>query len=361
MTLTDHVLLDVLENHHLDRLMKHIEIKKPHYINLTSAARYDQAPDVIRRMRAHVPGIRVLWRGWKSEEWRDEGLWTRKTPLEWYKYRVEPLRKFLQDEKVILIADNESGTENAKAYAQWHAAAMELCASDGLQMAVLRTSTGTPAEDKYKDFEVAYRAMAKYGGILSPNEYESNYPPESAGNLERYMRHWEQFDRLGLPRPMTVVGEYAILRRIYEADKGYPTFGLSGKAYAQRTIATNERWYKPRGVWACHYSFGKWGDGMGVQDDEEFLTTIEAHYIAHPNPPIGAVSPTPVPPVPPVSDPPKPPPFNLQMLKVVYNDLLKAATRTRQMSLELAIISDDLLKDSQLLDAMIRANESKIP
>lgn len=291
MTLTYHVILDGCENHHLDRLMKHLQIIKPHYVNLTAAARFDQAPDVIRRMRAHVPGIRVLWRGWKSEEWRDEGMWQKKTPLEWYNYRVAPYRKFLQDEKVILVADNESGTNDAKGYAQWHATAIALCAQDGLQMAALRTSTGTPAEGKYKDMEVAYRAMAAHKSILSPNEYESNVQYESGGNLERYMRHWDEFRRLGLPIPTTVIGEYAILRHIYEADKGYPTFGLGGVEYATRVLATIETWYKPRGVWACLYSFGKWGDGMGVQDDEGFLTTVEDYYIEHPNAPIGSVPP----------------------------------------------------------------------
>lgn len=52
------------------------------------------------------------------------------------------------------------------------------------------------------------------------------------------------------------------------------------------------------------------------------------------------------------------PPFNLQVLTVLYNDLIKASNRTRQMSLELAAISDDLLKNSELLDVMIKANES---
>lgn len=52
------------------------------------------------------------------------------------------------------------------------------------------------------------------------------------------------------------------------------------------------------------------------------------------------------------------PPFNQQVLTVLYNDLVSAANRTRQMSLELATISDDLVKDAELLDAMLKANKT---
>lgn len=307
MTFTWHVLLDSCENHHLDRLMKNLNIVRPHYINLTAAARYDQAPDVIRRMRATVPGIRVLWRGWKSEEWRDEGMWQKKTPLEWYNYRVAPHRAFLKEHQVILVADNESGTENAKGYAAWHAEVMRLLGADGLQLAALRTSTGTPAEDKYKDMEAAYRAMAQYDGILSPNEYESNIVPESGGNLERYKRHWAQFDRLGLARPVTVIGEYNILRRINAAYDGPDSFGLGGRPLARRVLGTINAWYKPFGVWACFYSFGLWHT-LGSQDDEDFMDEIEQYYRVNPNPPIGTGLPAEQPPdEQPPTVPPTPP------------------------------------------------------
>lgn len=189
-------------------------------------------------------------------------------------------------------------------------------------MAFLRTSTGTPAEDKYEDFEVAYRAIDRNKGILSPNEYESNFQPESAGNLERYTRHWEQFDRLGLPRPATVIGEYAILRRIYEGNKGYPTFGLGGVEYAARVLATDETWYD--GVWVCLYSFGEWGDGLGVQDDEGFLGAVEDYYIDHPNPPIGSVPP-PVIVDPPDETPTEPDDDWRDELKVTANNLRSVA------------------------------------
>lgn len=61
-------------------------------------------------------------------------------------------------------------------------------------------------------------------------------------------------------------------------------------------------------------------------------------------------------PVPPPT--PVPPPFDLQALTLVYNDLLSASNRTRQMSLELTGISDDLTKDTQLLEAMIKSYPS---
>lgn len=54
------------------------------------------------------------------------------------------------------------------------------------------------------------------------------------------------------------------------------------------------------------------------------------------------------------------PPFETTALILLYNNVLKASTRTRQMSLELATISDDLLKDADLLDALIKSSESTV-
>lgn len=54
------------------------------------------------------------------------------------------------------------------------------------------------------------------------------------------------------------------------------------------------------------------------------------------------------------------PPFNLAVLQLVYNDLIKASTRLRQAALEYATISDDLVKDAELVDAMIKANETTV-
>lgn len=328
MSLTYHVLLDSCENHHLDRLMAHLAIVRPHYINLTAAARYDQAPDVIRRMRATVPGIRVIWRGWKSDDWKDEGMWQNHTPQEWYNYRVVPHKAFLKEHQVILCADNESGTNDAIGYARWQAEVTELLAADGLQHAALRTSTGTPAESKYADLEVAYRAIAKRGGILSPNEYASNVQSESAGNIARYKLHWAQFDRLGLPRPVTVIGEFAILKTIASAYDGYPTFGMGGEQYGRAAINLDAAWYTPFGVWACLYSFGAWGNGLGVQDDEAFLKVIEDHYRANPNPPISQQPPIVVQPPPPPSSTPVTPP-HLSSPAVVRLKGFKGANNVR--------------------------------
>lgn len=54
-------------------------------------------------------------------------------------------------------------------------------------------------------------------------------------------------------------------------------------------------------------------------------------------------------------------PFELQAMKLLHERMTAAAHRTRQISLELAGISDDLLKDSALLAALIDVRETAIP
>lgn len=53
------------------------------------------------------------------------------------------------------------------------------------------------------------------------------------------------------------------------------------------------------------------------------------------------------------------PPLDTTVLNLLYNNLVKASTRTRQMSLELATISDDLFKDAELLNALIQSQTPK--
>lgn len=53
------------------------------------------------------------------------------------------------------------------------------------------------------------------------------------------------------------------------------------------------------------------------------------------------------------------PPFNEQALIVLYNHVLAVSNQTRRISLELAALSDDLVKDAELLDALIKSSKPK--
>lgn len=59
-------------------------------------------------------------------------------------------------------------------------------------------------------------------------------------------------------------------------------------------------------------------------------------------------------------DKPAPPAAELTALKLLHAHVTQVATRTRSMSLELAGISDDLLKDAELLETLIKANGGSI-
>lgn len=87
--------------------------------------------------------------------------------------------------------------------------------------------------------------------------------------------------------------------------------------------------------------------GDNVANAPQYRQRMEAYH------PAVSGSTTPPSNPPPVPVPPAPP-AELQVLRMMREDAARIATRTRQMSLELAGLSDDLLKDVALLDALLK-------
>lgn len=94
----------------------------------------------------------------------------------------------------------------------------------------------------------------------------------------------------------------------------------------------------------CRWTDGDWGT---YQTNPELDKQIEDYHSE------------PLPPPPPPDPDPLPPPLDLTALTLVYNNVLSASNRTRKLSLELASISDDLNKDAELLDAILKAHKSQ--
>jgi hypothetical protein len=240
--------------------------------------------------------------------------------------------------------------------AKWMAGVMDILAVSGDLCVIDNEGPGQPDYSWFTDntkweavkplFDAFKRHPQMYWG-LHPYWSRLGLRPED-GQSARHRDIERLLKVRGYEMPLVIFTEVG--RDNYGGGKtnGWRSTGISEEGYAAEMIqARNTLWTEPYIRGACVYCYGSSTDDWAAFD-------IEGAKILH-SALIGANKIETPPPAPPV-----PPPFNLQVLKVLYNDVLKASTRTRQLSLELATISDDLLKTAELLNAMIKANESTI-
>lgn len=119
-------------------------------------------------------------------------------------------------------------------------------------------------------------------------------------------------------------------------------------AYADRVLYQNSP-VEGQLVFCWGQTSSMW-DQFDVSKADEFLGLVS-----------GQSTPTPAPPVPdptPVPVPPPTVPLELAALRMMREHAASVANRTRAMSLELAGISDDLLKDVALLDALLKQHDT---
>lgn len=298
-----------------------------------------------------------------------------------------------------LIAQTVNEVGFTPANLAFHEALLERIKRDKIKMniGILAQSVGTPGADEWGRADKILRLADElrdqvhlilheyYGGVITSGFHGGNptlIKPETWPNdtsnitlwhVGRYRFLKKNCVAKGIPLPRIIIGEFgadftgdiglwlASLRstkgqydivdgwrdlvdqwRIWWQDWDGATAYMKQVEYADQHIYIDPEIETI--MLYCRWNDGSWGT---YQTNPELDKHVENYR--------SVVIPPPPPPPPP---PPTPPPFNLQVLKVLYNDLTKASTRTRQMSLELATISDDLLKGSELLDALIKANES---
>lgn len=362
MTLSPHVIVDNCPDELLDRCLLYFKrVKQLKFVNIGAGAQIDRGKQFVERVHREVPNLRIVWRNLDPE---DTGILARPdyTPEKLYAEKVTEHLKWFQDNKVIFMPDNEtSGDDNRiKLYARDEAKIATLLHADGLNGAFLRFATGNIQDgsqagqpSQYPLLKPVFDVM-NAGDLVSPNEYRNKPGASSGGHLYRYRLIWQAAGR-ELP---TFIGEAGISVD-YDPGKGYQLLEMSDAAVCQLML-DDDFWYEGGEIDRSWYLVGgythesfRWR--LGIFD------YLENHYEKQP-PIITPPSPPPVDPPPPIIIPPPPvetpPPFDQQVMKLLYNHLLNAAGRTRQMSLELATISDDLLKDAELLDALIKSQKS---
>lgn len=124
-------------------------------------------------------------------------------------------------------------------------------------------------------------------------------------------------------------------------------------AYADRVLYQNSP-VEGQCVFCWGHTSDMWTQ-FDISGAGEFLTLVEGQATPTPVPspqpePIPAPIPTPVP-------VPTTPPLELEALRMMREQANQVSNQTRRMSLELAAISDDLLKSVRMLDALLKLHE----
>lgn len=285
MTISLHILADNAAPERLERAVQYLKRVRPKYVNIAGGSQLDIAMQLTERVRAEVPGIKVVFRHMRPE---DTGIHTKMSAATLYNMKIAPHLAWFKKHEVIFMPDNESsGDDNQmRKYAQWQVEIAVLLHKDNLRGAFCRFSTGNIKETQYALLKPIFSAMMP-GDMISPNEYSNAPGRSSGGHLERYEQMW-----MAAGKPLeTTIGEAGIAVN-YDPGNGYRSIGLLGSKYAQQMI-DEEIWYEGGKIDRFLYCVGGYGwESFQIGDD--VLDYLEKYY-ASKAPPVEI----PMPPTPP--------------------------------------------------------------
>lgn len=286
MTISLHILADNAAPERLERAVQYLKRVRPKYVNIAGGSQLDIAMQLTERVRAEVPGIKVVFRHMKPE---DTGIHTKMSASTLYNMKIAPHLAWFKKHEVIFMPDNESsGDDNQMIrYTQWQVEMAVLLHKDNLRGAFCRFATGNIKESQYALLKPIFSAMIP-GDMISPNEYSNSPGRSSGGHLERYEQMW-----MAAGKPLeTTIGEAGIAVN-YDPGNGYRSIGLLGSKYAQEMI-DQEIWYEGGKIDRFLYCIGGYGwESFQIGDD--VLEHLEKYY-ASKAPPVEIPMPTPIPP-----------------------------------------------------------------
>lgn len=301
-----HAIVDNAPPERLDAVIAYLKATKQPYVNVAGGSQIDRAMQFVERCHIEIPSIQVFWRILE-----DTGNVIKMDNGTWWRERIEPRLKWMQEHRTIMVLDNEtSGSDTTIAiYVNKSIDRLARLHDVGLFGATCRFATGNLADgseagqsNQYPLLKPLLQAMTD-GDWLSPNEYRNTPGKSSSGHLQRY----KHITNVMPEKKFNVsIGECGILKD-YSAREGYTTIPISGEAAAQQMIE-DEQFYENGTIPRFWFAVGGNSDWNNTQVGLDAMSFLQTYYAFHP---IGAPE-TPTPPdVPPVivTPPYKPPPF----------------------------------------------------
>ena len=252
-----HVLIDDLDQKHIDELFEHLRRLQPDYINIKGGERFEKAMQFVERASYEISHTKCILR-----RWPDDGILKRynyNTDI-WFREIISPIEEWLKIYKPIWLLDNESMEDNLTQYANASATIMDIMGIKKLPVAVGRFSAGNPKERQYAQLDPIWAALKKWYGlhIWSPNEYfEKSNTYSGIGSIFRYHLGWQRCKDKFNFIPETVIGEFGLAYN-YLSNEGFRKIGLDETQYYNLCFTYFWKYYAPYNVTPCLFSVGNW-------------------------------------------------------------------------------------------------------
>lgn len=260
----------------------------PRFLNVFTAAKFDQAPNILRQVRDSLPDTIPIWRGYDGKdawgnippagrEWTDANfylnMWNftassvQDAVYMWYQRRVKPYVDVIRETQAIIMLLNEA---DPLFNATFETEAIRVLGEEGLRAAAFRWMTGTPDWSDYQAWAIQDEVeMAdKYDALVGPHEYGGLQVAERNSLINRFTTLTDLFPATA--QPDVFIGEFGLAKAyvdpitkqvILDPGRGWREIdGATEAVYMNEFIAPIAKaYYLPKKASFSLYSGPDWG------------------------------------------------------------------------------------------------------
>ncbi len=274
----------------------------PRFINVFTAAKFEQGPNLLRQVRDALPDTTPVWRGYDGKdawgnpanpEWTDSdfyiNMWNFSAAsvpvaaLMWFERRVKPYLSVIRETNAVVMLLNEA---TPVFNATFESECMRLMGEEGVRAAAFRWATGTPDWVDYGQWAIqdAVQMAVKYKAVVGPHEYGGLKPEQRNSLINRFTTLTDLFPADA--QPDVFIGEFGLTvanidtktnEITLDPNRGWRLTGATEAQYVDDfilPIATT--YYVPKKVSFSLYSGPDWGiDGsFGVMKYQGLLDRL---------------------------------------------------------------------------------------
>jgi len=257
----------------------------PRFINCFTAAKFDQAPEVLRQIKTALPNTLPVWRGYDGKDpygntpeaasaWDDSNFYVRlwnnsATSAQmaagmWFARRVKPYLSVIRETNAVIMLLNEAA---AVFNAPFETECIRLLGEEGIRAAAFRWATGTPDWPDYQQEAIAGEIdmAAKYGAVVGPHEYGGLKLNEQNSLINRYSTLTKRFP--ADKQPDVFIGEFGLAKATtlngqvkLDPSSGWLDIPATEVQYMDFISATANLWYLPNKASFSLYCWPAWGN-----------------------------------------------------------------------------------------------------
>lgn len=275
----------------------------PRFINMFTAAKFNEAPNLLRQVRDSLPLTTPIWRGYDGKDawgntpntdWDDSNfyvnLWNHSAMSPamaagmWFARRVKPFVDVIRETGAIIHLLNEA---QPMFNAPYETEQIRLLGEEGIRAGAFAYAPGTPDWPDYQQqaIEDEIKMAAKYKALVMTHEYAGIKPEEQNSLINRNQNMVTKYDQLKLDKPDVFIGEFGLAKAAInphtgkidlDANVGWREMGVSEVQYMDFIKATAKVWYLPNKVSFSVFDWIGWGNNgsFGVSKSRGLLDSL---------------------------------------------------------------------------------------